>query len=48
MQPEARAMVPLILSRYTVASALGKGLELTFQALRDRRSGLPATSRMWG
>ena len=40
MQPEARAMAPLILSRYTVVSALGKGLELTFQALRDRRSGL--------
>jgi len=40
MQPDARAMVPLILSRYTVVSALGKGLELTFQALRDRRSGL--------
>ena len=40
MQPEARPMAPLILSRYTVVSALGKGLDETYRALRDRRSGL--------
>jgi len=40
MQPEARSMAPLILSRYTVVSALGKGLDETYRALRDRRSGL--------
>jgi 3-oxoacyl-[acyl-carrier-protein] synthase-1 len=33
-------MAPLILSRYTVVSALGKGLDETYGALRDRRSGL--------
>jgi 3-oxoacyl-[acyl-carrier-protein] synthase I len=33
-------MAPLILSRYTVVSALGKGLDETYRALRDRRSGL--------
>ncbi|MEK7237034.1 MAG: hypothetical protein AAB242_10450, partial [Nitrospirota bacterium] len=36
----ARVMAPLILTRYTVVSALGKGLEETFRALRNRRSGL--------
>ena len=36
--PEQRA--PLILTRYTLVSALGKGLDQTFQALRNRRSGL--------
>lgn len=40
MQPEARSMAPLILSRYTVVSALGKGLDETYRALQDRRSGL--------
>jgi 3-oxoacyl-[acyl-carrier-protein] synthase I len=33
-------MAPLILSRYSIVSALGKGLEQTSRALRDRRSGL--------
>ena len=36
----ARSMAPLILTRYTVVSALGKGLDETYQALRNRRSGL--------
>ena len=36
----ARVMAPLILSRYTVVSALGNGLDETFRALRNRRSGL--------
>jgi 3-oxoacyl-[acyl-carrier-protein] synthase I len=36
----ARVMAPLILSRYTVVSALGKGLDETYRALRNRRSGL--------
>jgi 3-oxoacyl-[acyl-carrier-protein] synthase I len=36
----ARAMAPLILTRYTVVSALGNGLDETYQALRNRRSGL--------
>ena len=36
----ARGMAPLILSRYTIVSALGKGLAETFRALRNRRSGL--------
>lgn len=40
MQPEARLMAPLMLSRYTAVSALGKGLDATYRALRDRRSGL--------
>jgi 3-oxoacyl-[acyl-carrier-protein] synthase-1 len=40
MQPDAKPMAPLILSRYTLVSALGKGLEETHRALRDRRSGL--------
>jgi 3-oxoacyl-[acyl-carrier-protein] synthase-1 len=40
MQPEARSMAPLILSRYTIVSALGRGLDETYRALRDRRSGL--------
>jgi 3-oxoacyl-[acyl-carrier-protein] synthase I len=40
MQPETRSMAPLILSHYTVVSALGKGLDETYRALRDRRSGL--------
>ncbi|MSR23498.1 MAG: beta-ketoacyl-[acyl-carrier-protein] synthase family protein [Nitrospiraceae bacterium] len=33
-------MAPLVLSAYTLVSALGKGLEPTYRALRDRRSGL--------
>src|SRR5512140_64850 len=37
---EARGMAPLILSRYTIVSALGKGLDETYWALRNRRSGL--------
>jgi 3-oxoacyl-[acyl-carrier-protein] synthase I len=37
---EARGMAPLILSRYTIVSALGKGLDETYHALRNRRSGL--------
>ena len=37
---EARGMAPLILSRYTLVSALGKGLDETYRALRNRRSGL--------
>jgi len=37
---ETRAMAPLILNRYTVVSALGKGLDETYRALRNRRSGL--------
>ena len=40
MPPDPRSMTPLILSRYTVVSALGKGLDETYRALRDRRSGL--------
>ncbi len=36
----ARGMAPLILSRYTVVSALGKGLDETYRGLRNRRSGL--------
>jgi 3-oxoacyl-[acyl-carrier-protein] synthase I len=36
----ARAMAPLILNRYTVVSALGNGLDETYRALRNRRSGL--------
>ncbi len=36
----ARAMVPLILSRYTLVSALGKGLDETYRALWNQRSGL--------
>jgi len=36
----ARRMAPLILTRYTLVSALGKGLDETYQALRNRRSGL--------
>ena len=36
----ARVMAPLILSHYTVVSALGNGLDETYQALRNRRSGL--------
>ena len=36
----ARGMAPLILTHYTVVSALGKGLTETYQALRNRRSGL--------
>jgi 3-oxoacyl-[acyl-carrier-protein] synthase-1 len=36
----ARGMAPLILSRYTIVSALGKGLAETYRALRNRRSGL--------
>ncbi|MDQ6735651.1 MAG: hypothetical protein M3Z35_16300, partial [Nitrospirota bacterium] len=40
MQPDVRSMAPLILSRYTVVSALGKGLDETYRALWDRRSGL--------
>ncbi|MEO8341618.1 MAG: hypothetical protein ABI604_18260, partial [Nitrospirota bacterium] len=39
-QVGARVMAPLILSRYTVVSALGKGLDETYGALRNRRSGL--------
>jgi 3-oxoacyl-[acyl-carrier-protein] synthase I len=35
-----RAMAPLILNRYTVVSALGKGLDETYRALWIRRSGL--------
>ncbi len=31
---------PLILSRYTLTSALGRGCEATYAALRERRSGL--------
>ena len=34
------SMAPLILTRYTVVSALGKGLDETYRALRNRRSGL--------
>jgi 3-oxoacyl-[acyl-carrier-protein] synthase-1 len=33
-------MAALILTHYTVVSALGKGLDETYQALRNRRSGL--------
>ena len=33
-------MAPLILTRYTIVSALGKGLNETYRALRNRRSGL--------
>lgn len=40
MQPDARTMAPLVMSSYTVVSALGKGLDETYRALRDRRSGL--------
>ena len=36
----ARSMAPLILTHYTIVSALGKGLDETYQALRNRRSGL--------
>ena len=36
----ARGMAPLILTRYTLVSALGKGLDETYRALRNRRSGL--------
>ncbi len=36
----ARSMAPLILTHYTIVSALGKGLTETYQALRNRRSGL--------
>ena len=39
-QVGARSMSPLILTHYTVVSALGKGLTKTYQALRNRRSGL--------
>jgi len=34
------AKKPLVLSAYTVVTALGKGLEPTYAALRSRRSGL--------
>ena len=40
MQLDAKPMAPLILSSYTMVTALGKGLEETHRALRDRRSGL--------
>ena len=33
-------MAPLILSRYTVVSSLGKGLDETYRALRNGHSGL--------
>ena len=33
-------MDPLILSAYTLVSALGRGLDATCAALRERRSGL--------
>jgi 3-oxoacyl-[acyl-carrier-protein] synthase-1 len=36
----ARAMAPLILTCYTLVSALGKGLNETYRALMNRRSGL--------
>ncbi len=36
----AKLMAPLILTHYTVVSALGKGLVETYEALRNRRSGL--------
>jgi 3-oxoacyl-[acyl-carrier-protein] synthase-1 len=36
----ARAMAPLILTCYTLVSALGKGLNDTYRALMNRRSGL--------
>jgi 3-oxoacyl-[acyl-carrier-protein] synthase-1 len=36
----ATAMVPLVLTRYTLISALGKGIDETYRALRNRRSGL--------
>ena len=39
-QVGARVMAPLILTRYTVVSALGKGLDETYRALRNRCSGL--------
>jgi len=39
-QIRSKAMVPLILNRYTLVSALGKGLDETYRALRNRRSGL--------
>ena len=39
-QVVTRVMAPLILSRYTVVSALGSGLDETYRALRNRRSGL--------
>jgi 3-oxoacyl-[acyl-carrier-protein] synthase I len=35
-----RTMAPLILTSYTLVSALGKGLDETYRALRNRRSGL--------
>jgi 3-oxoacyl-[acyl-carrier-protein] synthase-1 len=37
---EERLMAPLILTHYTIVSALGKGLSETYRALRNRRSGL--------
>lgn len=40
MSLETKPMRPLILSRYTVVSAMGNGLEETYRALQDRRSGL--------
>ena len=36
----AQRMAPLILTRYTIVSALGRGLDETHQALQNRRSGL--------
>ncbi len=35
-------MHPLLFKSYTVVSALGRGIEATYQALRDQRSGLQA------
>ncbi len=36
----ARGMAPLILTSYTIVSALGRGLDETYRALQNRRSGL--------
>ena len=35
-----RNMHPLLFKSYTVVSALGRGIEATYRALRERRSGL--------
>src|SRR6185436_3847709 len=40
VKSEAGTMEPLILTRYTLVSALGKGLNETYRALRSRRSAL--------
>ncbi len=37
---QSKVMAPLLISHYTVVTALGRGLDSTFAALRARRSGL--------